>query len=203
LLTTAGYLTRGRIRGLQERLPEAVLMSSYGASETGVMTLDTAPTGDLHVGKPLFGKPVWLTGAGDDGVGKVTTTGSDCREFYLDGSHIRQIDGTVAMTDLGHFDAQGHLFLDGRLDAGEKLRGVTIYPRRIERHLLELSGLDDAKVQIVSGANLEPDRLVATVVGVIDEEVAREHCRSLPDFLRPTHYLVRTPEASYSSRGKL
>jgi acyl-coenzyme A synthetase/AMP-(fatty) acid ligase len=203
ICTTAGYLTRSRIAAVRERLSEAGLMSSYGASETGVMTLDSAPTGDLHVGYPLYGKPVWLSGAGDDPVGKVTTTGPDCREFYLDGTPIRHMDGTVAMTDLGHFDPSGRLFLDGRVDAGEKMRGVTIYPRRIERHLLDLAGLEDAKVQVVSGAGLAPDRLVATIVGDVPEEDVRGHCESLPDFLRPTHYVVKPPEQAYSSRGKL
>jgi acyl-coenzyme A synthetase/AMP-(fatty) acid ligase len=203
IVTTAGYLTRSRIAALRERLCDVGLMSSYGASETGVMTLDESPTGELHVGYPLFGKPVWLSGSGDNPVGKVTTTGPDCRDFYLDGTPIRHMDGTVAMTDLGHFDSDGRLFLDGRVDAGEKMRGVTIYPRRIERHLLDLQGLEDAKVQVVPGAGLAPDRLVATIVGDVPEETVRSHCDSLPDFLRPTHYVMKAGELAYSSRGKL
>ncbi|MBV9370817.1 MAG: acyl--CoA ligase [Alphaproteobacteria bacterium] len=203
LLTTAGYLTRSRIAAVRERLDEAGLMSSYGASETGVMTLDPAPTGELHVGRPLFGKPVWLSGAGDDSVGKVTTSGPDCREYYLDGAPIRHMDGTVAMTDLGHFDGSGQLYLDGRLDAGEKMRGVTIYPRRIERHLLGMRDLEDAKVQVLPGAGLAPDRLVATIVGNVSEEAVRAYCEPLPDFLRPTHYVIKAAELAYSNRGKL
>ena len=203
LITTAGYLTRGRIAALHARLPNIGLLSSYGASETGIMTLDPAPTGDLHMGRPLFGKAVWLSNMTEDGVGKVTTTGPDCRDYYLDGAPIRHSDGTVAVTDLGHFDAAGNLYLDGRLDAGEKLRGVTIYPRRIERHLLELDGLEDAKVQIVEGPGLASEQILATVVGDVAEGMLHEHCRSLPEFLRPSRYVVSAPDTAYTARGKL
>ena len=46
-------------------------------------------------------KPVWLEDVNEQGVGKVATSGIDCREFYWGQDQpIRRADGTVAATDL-------------------------------------------------------------------------------------------------------
>jgi len=203
LIFTAGYLSRSRSELICSKFRGVTLLSSYGASETGVMTLDREPGVGKHVGRPLAGKPVWIVDPDANGVGKIATTGPDCREIYWgQPGRIRDEHGVVASVDFGHFDQNGNLYLDGRVDGAEKLHGLTIYPGQIERHILMLQGVEDVRVRLNAEGGLE--RLEVSVVGSVSPDAVREHCRSLPDVCRPA--LVRCiteATGNYSSRGKL
>lgn len=203
LIMASGYLCRERIDATRAKFREVTLMNCYGASETGVVTLDRQPDGRFHVGRPIFGKPVWLEEVDAQGVGKIATTGIDCRELYWGKEPpLRRPDGTLAATDFGHFDETGNLYLDGRIDGGEKLHGVTIYPRQIERHLMTLDGVVDARIRVADQKGI--DHLEARVVGIVSEAQVREHCSALPEISRPTR-IECLPEGAgaYSERGKL
>ncbi len=203
LIMASGYLTPERLRTARETYGDVTLMNCYGASETGIVSIDRDPGKGFHVGQPIFGKPVWLEDVNEDGVGRIATSGVDCREFYwLQDEALKRQDGSVAATDFGHFDESGNLYLDGRLDGGEKLHGITVYPRQIERHILDLQGVADVavRIRVVNGI----DHLAVRVVGRVTEDQLREHCSSLPEVDRPT--LVEClPEGfeHYSSHGKL
>lgn len=208
LLMASGYLAQPRMRLARQTFLDVRLANSYGASETGVMTLDLQPDTHQHVGQALAGKPIWLRDVDATGVGKIATTGVDCREFYWDagnpaGRGIAEPDGSVAVTDYGHFDATGNLYLDGRIDGGEKLHGVTVYPRRIERHILGLDGVADVKVTVEHLAS-GLDRLAARVIGDVTGDVVREYCAQLPAIERPTT-IECVPEGvlAYTRNGKL
>jgi acyl-coenzyme A synthetase/AMP-(fatty) acid ligase len=204
LLSIGGYLAKPRIESVRSKFRGARLMSSYGTTETGVMTLDDAPDGEhFHVGRPILGKPVWLVDVDNQGIGKIATVGPDCRDFYNGTAQpLRRPDGTVAGTDFGHFDEAGNLYLDGRIDGAMKLNGINIYPQRIERHLLMLPGVVDARVQVITTTTLE--RLEARVVGLITEGAVREHCAMLPEEYRPSVvHCFAEGEDVYSAHGKL
>lgn len=203
LIMASGYLSRERVAATREKFRGVSILNCYGASETGVVTLDRDPDGSFHVGRPIFGKAVWLEEVDGNGIGKVTTTGIDCREFYWgQEDSLRRADGSLAATDFGHFDDAGNLYLDGRIDGAEKLQGVTIYPRQIERHLLMLPGVLDVRVRVIAANGVE--RLEARVVGSVSEPRVREHCSTLPEISRPTE-IECYPEGTtpYSERGKL
>lgn len=203
LIMASGYLSRTRLETTRTKFRDVSVLNCYGASETGVMTIDRSPDGNFHVGKPIFGKAVWLEDVDTTGVGKVATTGVDCREFYWSQEQpIRRPDGSVAATDLGHFDSEGNLYLDGRIDGGEKLHGVTVYPRQIERHLLGLNGVADVRVRVVNQNGL--DHLAARIIGAVSEAEVRDYCKSLPDISQPS-FIECLPEGveAYSERGKL
>jgi|JI102314A1RNA_FD_contig_31_3194423_length_6560_multi_5_in_0_out_0_2 acyl-coenzyme A synthetase/AMP-(fatty) acid ligase len=200
---TAGYLSRARGALIRGKFRGATLLGSYGASETGVMTIDPEPDAHAHVGRAIAGKPIWIAQPDENGIGRVSTTGPDCRDFYLQlAGRIRDEQGAVSSTDYGHLDADCNLYLDGRIDGGSKLHGLTIYPRQIERHILLLPGVEDVRVQL--GSSEGSERLEARIVGTVLPDAVREHCRSLPDSCRPT-VLECVPEqvAGYSLRGKL
>lgn len=208
LLLGGGYVTHQRVRTIREQFRDVQLANIYGTAETGAISLDRDPGHSTHVGRPIPGKPVWISEPDTEGVGRVSTTGPDCRSFsWTAESGLEPVDPVVSSTDLGHFDADGHLYLDGRVDAGEKFHGYLIYPRVIERHLLQMQGVVDARV-LVTLDELGREHLHARVVGSaqVDEEAVRAHCEELDDLHQPTRVeciAERDAEKAYTAHGKL
>ncbi len=206
LFLGGGHLGAERVRMVRERFAGASVRNLYGTAETGAVAVDHDPGHNQHVGAPVAGKAVWLEGTDADGVGAVAVAGVDCSlGTWRPGEPLRRNGGHVASTDYGRIDAQGRLCLEGRVDGGEKLHGVLVYPRAIERHLLALPGVADAKVAI-HRADTGLEHLVARVVGSASADAVREHCAALPDAERPSR-VECVPEdkalAAYSVNGKL
>jgi fatty-acyl-CoA synthase len=65
---------------------------------------------------------------------------------YTDGQHKEIIDGMLACGDVGHFDGDGRLFIDGRADDMIVSGGENVYPIEIENLLAGLAGVDEAAV---------------------------------------------------------
>lgn len=205
LLLGAGYITQPRIRNIREKFTGVRIANIYGTAETGAISLDREPGHCTHVGFPIPGKPVWLRDENLEGIGAIATTGVDCRCYYWSpGEGLRSADPVVASTDYGHFDDDGRLYLDGRIDAGEKLHGVTIYPRSIERHILKLDAVVDVRVAVVHELSGR-DKLVARVIGVSDPAMVKEHCRVLPEIELPAEIecVASDGKEAYTTHGKL
>lgn len=206
LVVGGGHVSAERVRLIRERFDGVALANVYGTAETGAIAMDHAPGHNEHVGHPIPGKAVWLRDVDSKGVGTLATAGPDCcRYVWRPGQAPTPNPGYVASTDYARFDDRGHLCLEGRVDGGEKLMGVLIYPRSIERHLLALPGVADARVLVRrTGSGLE--HLVARVVGSATDAAIREHCAVLPEIERPAR-VECIPEAealaSYSRNGKL
>ncbi|WP_165949807.1 AMP-binding protein [Micromonospora sp. KC207] len=202
----AGYVTEQRVRTIRSRFRDVRLANIYGTAETGAVSLDRDPGANRHVGRPLPGKPVWLVEADANGTGRVATTGPDCMRFrWTPGLPLEPMGDVVTGTDYGHFDAEGNLYLDGRVDGGEKLHGVTIYPRRIERHILDLDGVVDVRV-LVRHRPDSADELTARVIGDVGVDQVREHCAALSAIERPNRVECFTEAESvsaYTAHGKL
>jgi acyl-coenzyme A synthetase/AMP-(fatty) acid ligase len=149
---------------------------------------------------------VWLRDIDERGVGTLAAAGPDCaRYLWRPGTEPVPNAGYVTGTDYARFDAEGRLCLEGRVDGGEKLKGVLDYPRSVERHLLALDGVSDARVLVRRGpSGLE--HLVAKVIGRVDEASVRRHCEALAEIERPSR-VECVPEhdaaTAYSPNGKL
>lgn len=168
--------------------------------------MDYDPGHNQHVGQPILGKTVWIDEPDERGVGRVAVAGPDCcRYLWRPGESPQAIGDHVASTDYGRLDAAGNLCLEGRADGGEKLHGVLIYPRAIERHLLGLPGVSDARV-LVERRDSGLERLVARIVGDVDPAAVHEHCRDLDELERPADVQVFSEQAAgaaYNAHGKL
>lgn len=139
-----------------------VLHNLYGSTEVAVATVATPQ--DLArapgtAGKPpvtcrveLFdsdGHPVTEPGA----VGRIFVSSGLSFSGYTDGRDKERIDGMLSTGDVGHLDADGYLFVDGRDDDMIVSGGENVYPLEVENVLAE-----------------HPDIVEAAVIGVSDPE---------------------------------
>ncbi|MFI7637831.1 AMP-binding protein [Nonomuraea sp. NPDC049400] len=206
LFLGGGHVSESRVRLIERHFTGISIANLYGTAETGAISVDYRPGHNRHVGRPIPGKAVWLEEVSEHGVGKVTVAAPDCCQFiWTPGHDPVPTAGRVASTDYGRFDDEGNLCLEGRVDGGEKLRGILVYPRAIERHLLTLDGVADARV-LVQRTEAGLEHLLAKVVGEVAEAAVREHCLALAEIERPTRIeCVSEQQAAtvYSANGKL
>ncbi|MDT7805284.1 MAG: fatty-acyl-CoA synthase [Actinomycetota bacterium] len=139
-----------------------VVHNLYGSTEVAVATVATpedwvrAPG---TVGRAPVGCKVALY---DEKGGRITEPHVTGRVFvgsglsfggYTDGRHKEIIDGLLSSGDVGHFDEDGLLFIDGRDDEMIVSGGENVFPVEVENLLVE-----------------REDVLEAAVIGVEDPE---------------------------------
>jgi fatty-acyl-CoA synthase len=139
-----------------------VVHNLYGSTEVAVATVATpedwrkAPG---TVGRAPVGCKIVLYDSGGNVISEPHATG---RVFvgsglnfggYTDGRHKEVIDGLLSTGDVGHFDEDGLLFIDGRDDEMIVSGGENVFPVEVENLLLE-----------------RDDVLEVAVIGVPDEE---------------------------------
>ncbi|HEX4106756.1 MAG TPA: AMP-binding protein [Solirubrobacteraceae bacterium] len=174
-----------------------VIYNLYGSTEVSVATLATpediraAPS---SVGRPALGSRVRIL----DEQGKEVEQGATGRIFvgtstpfegYTGGGGKEVVDGMLATGDVGHFDENGRLFIDGRDDEMIVSGGENVFPREIEELLLTHPAVADAAAIGVS----DPDfgqRLRAFVVMQPDASVSE---RELQDFVKENLARYKAP----------
>jgi fatty-acyl-CoA synthase len=162
-----------------------VIYNLYGSTEVSVATLATpediriAPS---SVGKPALGSRIKIL----DEHGKELPQGETGRIFvgttspfegYTGGGHKDVIDGLMSTGDVGHFDANGRLFIDGRDDEMIVSGGENVFPREVEELLVTHEAISDAAAIGVD----DPDfgtRLRAFVVLTEGKDVSEEEIQA-------------------------
>jgi len=143
----------------------------YGSTEVGQVTIAT-PT-DLRAapgtaGRPPRGTVVRLY----DGEGREVRQGEVGRIFagsemsfegYTGGGGKEIIDGLLCSGDVGRFDAQGRLFVEGRDDEMIVSGGENVFPREVEDLLADRDDIEEVAVIGVDDAEWG-QRLQAFVV---------------------------------------
>ncbi|MEO3787625.1 SDR family NAD(P)-dependent oxidoreductase [Actinocorallia sp. B10E7] len=164
----------------------AVLANGYGSSEIGIATI--ASPADLRtapetVGRPVLGVPVEIR----DDHGRRLPAGTTGR-IFVGGAMIADGHGSGGLMDtgdLGHLDASGLLFIDGRSDDMIVSGGENVFPQEVENLLAAHPAVADVAVLGVPDADFG-QRLAAFVVpaGAAD---------GLPDLLKDhvKHHLAR------------
>jgi fatty-acyl-CoA synthase len=160
-----------------------VVHNLYGSTEVAVATVATpedwakAPG---TVGRAPVGCKVALY---DEKGGKITEPHVTGRVFvgsglsfggYTDGRHKEIIDGLLSSGDVGHFDEDGLLFIDGRDDEMIVSGGENVFPIEVENLLVE-----------------REDVLEAAVIGVDDPEFGQ----------RLKAFVVRTEDSKLDVEG--
>jgi fatty-acyl-CoA synthase len=138
-----------------------VLYNLYGSTEIAYATIATPAdlqAAPASVGRVVRGAVVKILGA----EGQELPIGQTGRIFvghmirfegYTGGGDKERIRGLVSSGDVGHFDAEGRLFIDGRDDEMIISGGENVFPREVEDLL-----------------HAHPGVLEAAAVGVPDEQ---------------------------------
>jgi acyl-CoA synthetase (AMP-forming)/AMP-acid ligase II len=158
-----------------------VLYNLYGSTECAWATIATPA--DLRsapgtAGRPPYGTVLRLY----DEDGREVPRGARGRiyvgnelqfEGYTGGGNKDVIDGLMSSGDIGHLDAQGRLFVDGRDDEMIISGGENVFPREVEDLLAEHEAIEEAAVVGVDDEEFG-QRLRAFVVLCAGRELTEE-----------------------------
>ncbi len=126
----------------------------YGSTEVAYATI--ASPRDLRVapgtaGRPPRGSIVKIYGpdaeplpAGE--TGRIFVGNEMKFEGYTGGGGKDEIDGLLSSGDVGHFDEEGRLFIDGRDDEMIVSGGENVFPREVEDLLSDHESINEAAV---------------------------------------------------------
>lgn len=131
------------------------LYNFYGSTEVAWATFATPE--DLRAapgcaGRPPFGTIVRLYDAagravtGADRVGRIFVGNGFQFEGYTGGGQKEMLDGLMSTGDVGHFDAGGRLFVDGRDDEMIVSGGENVFPGEVEELLITHPDIEEAAV---------------------------------------------------------
>ncbi len=181
----AGSQLPAQVAGRATELLGDVIYNLYGSTEVSVATLATpadvraAPT---SVGRPALGSRVRIL----DDAGREVPRGATGRIFvgttspfegYTGGETKEIIDGLMSTGDVGHFDADGRLYIDGRDDEMIVSGGENVFPREVEELLLTHPGIADAAVIGVDDEDFG-QRLRAFVVAAPGRELGPDEVQA-------------------------
>jgi fatty-acyl-CoA synthase len=166
-----------------------VVYNLYGSTEVAWATIATPA--DLRAapgsaGKPPLGTTVRiLDDAGrpvPDGIAGRIFVGSGM-EFggYTGGGNKEVIDGLMSSGDVGHFDEEGRLFVDGREDEMIVSGGENVFPREVEELLDAHEAVDEAAAIGVADERFGQRLRVFVVLRpgyTLDADAVRAHVRA-------------------------
>lgn len=213
LRLAGGAVARELLAEVGARLTNAVSVV-YGTTESGLATcalpevLERKPT---TVGYPLNWADVEVID--DEGLpcaaevsGQVRIRSPHQVAGYeaAEQRYARQFrDGWFHTGDLGHFDAEGLLFIDGRIDERLNLGGMKIDPDAIEGALCRHPAVIDAGVFVADGG--EGRDVLAAALVLVDARALRgveRHAGDILGPLAPARYVL-VAELPRTPTGKL
>jgi acyl-CoA synthetase (AMP-forming)/AMP-acid ligase II len=161
----------------------------YGSTEVAQASIampDELRAAPGTAGRPPRGVVVRIL----DDAGKEVPTGTIGRIFvgnenqfegYTGGGNKEIIDGLMSSGDVGHFDEDGHLFVDGRDDDMIISGGENVFPREVEDLLADHDDVVEASVAGVPDEEFG-QRLKAFVVvsegATADESVLKDYVKA-------------------------
>jgi fatty-acyl-CoA synthase len=174
------------------------LFNLYGSTEVAWATIATPQ--DLReapqtAGRPPFGTVVKLFDDRDrpvrepDTVGRVFVGNEMQFEGYTGGGAKEVLDGLMSSGDVGHFDAQGRLFIDGRDDDMIVSGGENVFPGEVEDLLHGHEAIAEAAVLGVE----DPDWGARLRAVVVLRPGARLDERAVKDFVRARLAAYKVP----------
>jgi acyl-CoA synthetase (AMP-forming)/AMP-acid ligase II len=131
-----------------------VLYNLYGSTEVAWATIATPE--DLRAAPGTAGRPPrgtvvkLLDEHGNDvapgGTGRIFVGNEMAFEGYTGGGGKQNVGGLLSSGDVGHFDAAGRLFIDGRDDEMIVSGGENVFPREVEDLLHDHEAIEEVAV---------------------------------------------------------
>jgi fatty-acyl-CoA synthase len=191
-----------------------VLYNLYGSTEVAWATIATPE--DLRAAPGTAGRPPRGTAVRIvDDAGREVPQGATGRIFvgnemvfegYTGGGGKEVVDGLLSTGDVGHLDASGRLFVDGRDDEMIVSGGENVFPREVEDVLADHEAVRDVAVVGVPDEQFG-QRLAAFVVPAEghepDADALKAHVkRTLAGYKVPRD-VVFLPELPRNATGKV
>ncbi len=191
-----------------------VLYNLYGSTEVAWATIATPE--DLRAapgtaGRPPLGTAMKLL----DGDGREVPRGESGRIFvgnemmfegYTGGGDKERLGGLMSTGDVGHLDAAGRLFVDGRDDEMIVSGGENVFPREVEDLLADHREIEEAAVVGVEDTEFG-QRLKAFVVrrngSELDEEAIKRYVKENLARYKVPREVVFLPELPRNATGKV
>jgi acyl-coenzyme A synthetase/AMP-(fatty) acid ligase len=149
---------RTTIHRIKATFSRAMQLNIYSLTEGGAATCMLSPAEALRRAGSV-GRPVPPTAASiRDGAGSAAPAGvrgevwlrsAVRRSYHRDEQATTRTwtdDGWLRTGDMGHMDADGYLYVDGRAEELIRRGEYTVYPSEVEAALLEHPGVREAKV---------------------------------------------------------
>jgi acyl-CoA synthetase (AMP-forming)/AMP-acid ligase II len=161
-----------------------VLYDLYGSTEAGwvaIATPDDILNKPKSLGRPVDGIEVAIFDKDGNkleagATGDIYIKSDVIFEGYTSGDSKHQRDGYISIGDVGHLDADGHLYIESRGDDMVVIGGENVYPIEVEEVIESLDGVSEVTV-----LGLEDDEyghvLAAYVVGSASPEQIEEACK--------------------------
>jgi acyl-CoA synthetase (AMP-forming)/AMP-acid ligase II len=157
------------------------LYNIYGSTEVAYATV--ASPEDLRAAPGTAGRPPWATEVkiyDEDGHelprgegGRIFVGNTLLFEGYTGGGGKDTIDGLMATGDVGRFDDDGRLIVDGRDDEMIVSGGENVFPREVEDLLADHEAIDEAAVIGVDDEKFG-QRLKAFVVTTKNKDLSED-----------------------------
>lgn len=191
-----------------------IVYNLYGSTEVAWATIATPD--DLRAAPGCAGKaPLGTTVRLYDDSGAPVATGDTGRIFvgsgmefggYTGGGTKEVIDGLMSTGDVGHFDEDGRLWVDGRDDEMIVSGGENVFPREVEELLSAHEGISEAAAVGVDDEEFG-QRLKAFVVVrdgyQLDEQSVKEHVRANLARFKVPREVVFVEELPRNPSGKV
>ena len=189
------------------------LYNIYGSTEVAYATVATPE--DLRAAPGTAGRPPWATVVriyDDDGAeaaagesGRIFVGNTLLFEGYTGGGHKDMLDGLMATGDVGRFDEDGRLFVEGRDDEMIVSGGENVFPAEVEDCLARHDSVVEAAAIGVDDEDFGK-RLRAFVVlsdSAVDEDALKEYVKgNLARFKVPREIVV-VDELPRNATGKV
>jgi fatty-acyl-CoA synthase len=189
-----------------------VLYNLYGSTEVAWATIATPA--DLRAapgtaGRPPRGTVVKLLD--EDGrevprgeTGRIFVGNEMAMEGYTGGGHKQNVGGLLSSGDVGHFDADGRLFIDGRDDEMIVSGGENVFPREVEDCLADHAAVEEVAVIGVDDEQFG-QRLKAFVVlrGDVDTDELKQLVKTNLASYKVPREIVVMDELPRNATGKV
>lgn len=203
------------------------LVNLYGLTETTLLktfhrikiTEYNDPSQPVHVGRPITHTEVLIVDNGklceENQRGEVfirtdfLTNGyygreDLTREFFVLNPLTDDVSDVVFRTgDIGYFDVNKNIFIEGRIDDQVKVNGIRVDPGEVQKSMLSMDGIEMAVVKGIQEQDTQMALAGYYVSDGIEPSSLRDHLMKVLNPGLVPFYLVRLESFPLNSNGKV